>query len=267
MFNFLEEYFPIHEENIMHNEGNVELARTTFLKSKRNNLNFLLKKRYEWMNYYVDGKSVIYELGAGTGFSKFYINNQNIILTDIEKKEWIDEKQDALNLNIKDNSVDVFICSHMIHHLAYPINFFLNLKRKLKRGGLIVIQDINTSVIMRIILFLMKHEGYSEKIDVFDKNNIANQVDDPWSANCSIPKLLFSDTERFESNTGLKIILNELNEFLIFPLSGGVIAKTKTIDIPYAILEMIDKVDYLLVWLFPSLFAFGRSVVLSNDEI
>ena len=48
--------------------------------------------------------------GAGAGFSKFYINNQNIILTDIEKKEWIAEKQDALNLNIKDNSVDVFIC-------------------------------------------------------------------------------------------------------------------------------------------------------------
>ena len=113
----------------------------------------------------------------------------------------------------------------------------------------------------------MKHEGYSEKIDVFDKNNIANQVDDPWSANCSIPKLLFSDTKRFESNTGLKIILNELNEFLIFPLSGGVIAKTKTINIPYVILGMIDKVDYFLVWLFPSLFALGRSVVLSYDEI
>ena len=266
MIKFLEEFFPEHNENKMLNVGNVELARTTFINSRGNNLEFLLRKRYEWMNDYLDGKDVIYELGAGPGFSKYYINNQKIVLTDIIKFEWIDEKQDALNLNIEDHSVDAFICSHMIHHLASPINFFLNLKSKLKKGGIIIIQDVNTSFVMRLILYLLKHEGFSEKIDVFDKNAIANQPDDPWSANNSIPKLLFSDTKRFESTTGLKIILNELNEFLILPLSGGVIAKSKTLNIPYFLLKLIDKLDSVFVFLFPSIFALGRSVVLVYDE-
>lgn len=265
MFEFLNEYFPEHEENRMKNEGNVNLARSSFVNKKPSNLDFLLRKRYSWMNPFLKGKDNIYELGSGTGFSSFYLNKE-VILTDIEKREWIDEVQDALNLTMPDSSVDVFICSHMIHHLAHPIKFFLGAKEKLKPNGLILIQDINTSLVMKILLYIMRHEGYSDKIDPFDINLVANQIDDPWSANCSIPKLLFTNERRFEKLTNLRIVLNKLNEFMIFPLSGGVTAKSKTIIFPYQFLKLIDAIDGILIRLFPSIFALGRSIVLEKNE-
>ena len=212
------------------------------------------------MNAYLNDKQRIIELGAGAGLSKFYLK-QKIILSDVVKRNYIDEQIDAMDINLPDNSVDVFICSHMIHHVAKPTLFLKNLGKKLVPGGLVLIQEINTSFFMRIILYIMKHEGYSYKKDVFDENNIANDPSDPWSANCAIPEMLFNNKTNFEKAVPLKIIHNTLNEFLIFPLSGGVIAKSKTINLPRSILKLIDIFDQLIVKLFPGLFAFGRSVV------
>ena len=61
-----------------------------------------------------------------------------------------------------------------------------------------------------------------------------------------------------------KIIKNEVNEFLLFPLSGGVISKTKTINLPFWVLGLIEKFDRLLILFFPKVFALGRSVVLKK---
>jgi hypothetical protein len=43
-------YFFDHTENKMLSEGNVIEARQKFLSKRFNNLDFLLKNRYEWMN-------------------------------------------------------------------------------------------------------------------------------------------------------------------------------------------------------------------------
>ncbi len=61
-----------------------------------------------------------------------------------------------------------------------------------------------------------------------------------------------------------KIIKNSLNEFLLLPLSGGVIAKSKTVELPMVVLKIVYFIDIFLIFLFPKLFAFGRSVVLKK---
>lgn len=54
----------------------------------------------------------------------------------------------------------------------------------------------------------------------------------PRSANCSIPELLFSSEDMLHSLFPMfKIIKNELCEFFMFLISGGVIAKTKIINL------------------------------------
>jgi len=79
----------------------------------------------------------------------------------------------------------------------------------------------------------MRHEGWSNDVDVFDAKSITKNPKDPWSANCSIPELLFSSGDMFHSSfTMFKIVKNELCEFFIFLISGGVTAKTKTINLP-----------------------------------
>ena len=260
-------YFPDHADNYMSGEGDVEAARKIFFETKPNNLTYLLKKRYEWMNDYISDKDIVIELGSGAGFSREFIKQGNLTLTDIEKRPWIDRAVDAVNPKAlgDEKSVDVIICSHMIHHLSSPVNFFEKVSLYLKPGGYILIQEINTSLMMRLLLRLMRHEGWSYEVEVFNKDTNCNDPRDPWSANCAIPELLFNRSEQFNSNVeNFKIIKNRLNECFIFPLSGGVIAKSKTVQLPNTVLSWINQLDNLLVKLMPSMFALGRSVVLQK---
>lgn len=247
----------------MKSEGDIEGARERYFSKPRRSLEFLLNQRYSWMNEYLKDKSVVVELGAGAGFSKLFLICDSLKLTDVVKHPWIDLCVDALNPPFENESLDIVICSHMIHHLAYPKRFFNTIRAKLKLGGAILIQDINTSFLMRILLRLMRHEGWSFDIDVFDENATANDSKDPWSANCAIPELLFRDSKVFEQNIpGFVIELNRLNECFLFPLSGGVIAKTSIPDFPDWSLRLIQKFDVRLISAAPGIFALGRSVVL-----
>jgi len=41
-----------------------------------------------------------------------------------------------------------------------------------------VIQDLETSLFMRLMLYAMRHEGWSYNIDVFDENAVTNDPKD-----------------------------------------------------------------------------------------
>lgn len=258
-------FFPPHEANRMANEGNVEAARDYFLKYRPPNLNHLLQNRFGWMAEYLKGKKEIYELGSGAGLSQLVLNHPHLKLTDVVKRPWTDLVVDALKLPFANASVDVLIASHMLHHVAYPKLFFSEAARVLKPNGVLLIAELNTSLILRLSLWLMRHEGWSYDLDVFNHTSPANHESDPWSANCAIPELLFSQPERFEAEfPALRIRRNTLCESLLLFLSGGVIAKTRTIQLPLFLLKAVDALDKFLVWSFPELFAVGRRIVLQK---
>ena len=259
-------YFPTHTQNRMKNEGNVKAARESFLHTKNKVLYQLIKQRFSWMNDYIpENAENVIELGCGAGLSKQFITNRNLLLTDVLDNEWVDKYEDALNIDYPDGSLDVIVCSHMIHHIANPAQFFDKTENKLKRGGVIIIQDIYTSWIMKTVLRIMRHEGWSDFAEVFDRTAICNEPDDPWSANCSIPKLLFSDKERFEKEfPELEMIKFERNECFMFLMSGGVIAKTHSLPVGKLGVKLISVIDRFLIRLFPSVFTCGCSVVLQK---
>lgn len=251
----------------MKNEGNLSSARQTFFRNKNTNLYFLLKKRYDWMNKYLRSKKVVYELGCGCGFSKEFITNKKLKLTDIILNEWVDLKIDVLNLNFEAESVDAFICSHMIHHVANPFRFLKDAYKCLKPGGLIIISDVNTSIFYRIVLMIMRHEGWSYNVNPFSKSEICNDPLDPWSANCAIPQILFKDKKVFEHKfPGFTIIHKKLTEFFILGISGGVIAKTKTKNLNINILKILHFIDTLLIKILPIFFPMGMEVVLQKES-
>lgn len=74
---------------------------------------------------------------------------------------------------------------------ANPASFLDNLAVKLKKGGRVIIQDVYTCSLMKLALRIMRHEGWSDEVNIFDRDCICNDPMEPWSANCSIPKLLF----------------------------------------------------------------------------
>jgi len=260
-------YFPKHKDNRMDNEGDINSARKKYFKKKPTNLQYLLNNRYCWMNQYINGKEKVVELGSGAGFSREFINNPKLLLTDVNNTNvWIDQKVDALNMPFKSQSLDVIICSHMIHHIASPAFFFKEVERVLKSNGYLLIHDTHTSLFHRIILRVMRHEGWSYKVNVFDPDFISNDPEDPWSANVAIPELLFSNPSVFHSSfPHLKILKNQLCECLIFLISGGVTAKVKTINLPVFILSMINFIDQILIKILPSIFAFSRKVVIQKN--
>jgi SAM-dependent methyltransferase len=258
-------YNPVHDENKMSSEGSVSDARARFLETRFANVEHLLKFRYEWMNKYLQSDSVIIEVGAGAGFSPLYLSEKPI-LTDAANNPWIDKYIDATDMDLEDGSVDVIIASHNIHHFYSPFKFFKECERVLKKDGLILIQEINTSLMMRVLLRLMRHEGWSYNVNVFNPDEIVNDADDLWSANCAVPEMLFNDPNRFEQVfTPLRVIRNEPCECLIFPLSGGVISKTKVPQLPIRVLDFILFIDKILVAMLPSIFALGRRVVLKKN--
>jgi SAM-dependent methyltransferase len=261
-FLFKGPYFPHHSLNRMQSEGDVSHARNSFITKRFRNLDYLLKTRYDWMNSYIQDGWKIIEIGAGAGFSEFYLRCKPI-MTDVVENTWIDSTLDATNMDLPDQSVDCIIASHNIHHFYSPYKFFKECERVIKPGGLILIQELNTSLALRFLLRLMRHEGWSYDVNVFDETAIANDPSDLWSANCAIPELLFEQKDKFEKQfTSLKIELNKKNEFLIFPLSGGVISKTKFPELPYWLLTMANAIDKGLIYLLSNIFAMGRSVVI-----
>ena len=117
------------------------------------------------MEPFLKNRKIIIELGSGNGCIKSILKN-NIILTDIVQYEWIDEEVDMLKLNLNErylNNVDAIIINHSLHHCANPYQTLKKMNKYLKKGGLILINEPETSIILRIIqiilktLFLFKH--------------------------------------------------------------------------------------------------------------
>ena len=116
-----------------------------------------------------------------------------------------------------------------------------------------------------LLLKILRHEGYSYDIDIFNTESIVNDKKDLWSANCAVPEILFTHEREFENFfEGLNIQLNEPCEFLIFPLSGGVISKTKIPRLPNFFLKLIHFLDRFLIKILPSVFALGRRTVIQK---
>ena len=252
--------------NLMSHEGDLNNARKVYLAKKNYNLIFLLESRFSWMNQFIDQNMSGIELGSGIAASKDFIKIKNFLTTDFNLSPWIDiQNVNALSTPFQDSSKDFIIASNMIHHLAKPTDFFNEARRILKPGGLLLIQEVHTSIFMRIILRLMHHEGYNEQIDVFNRNLICNDPDDLWSANNSIPKLLFQKNLFEENYVDWKIIFDKKVEFLTFLNSGGVTAKTFYIPLPLSILKFLYCLDNIITKYLPEIFALQRQIVIKKS--
>ncbi|MDC0059567.1 class I SAM-dependent methyltransferase [Pelagibacteraceae bacterium] len=254
-------------QNRMKEVGDVNEAIKYFQSKKNKNLYFLLKKRFEWMNKYINEKDIGIEVGAGAGLSKEFILNSNLKTSDFSDYKHLDYKNiDAQNTKFNNNSYDFVIASNMIHHMPYPIKFFKEIHRILRKDGKLIIQDSYCSIVFQLITILMRHEGYDFTKDVWSESTPVTDVDDLWSGNIAIPQLIFDDRDDFKRNLGsyFKIEYENFSECFIFLNSGGVCSKTIYLPLNSFFLNILDKIDNILVKFFPKFFAMGRSLVLKK---
>jgi SAM-dependent methyltransferase len=258
-------YAPAHRDNRMSFEGDSAHARAAFLARQPANLSFLLRRRYAWMNDFIRPDDIAIEIGCGAGLTKFFIESRKLLLTEIVPWPWVDICLDALHLPFGPSSVDVFICSNVIHHVPSPMQFLQDIQRCLKPNGYLLIQEPHPSLLFLLALRIMRHEGWSFDVDVFDLGAHANDPADAWSGNNAVSYLLFHDLEKFAQRCpGFTVVHDRYGECLLFPLSGGVTAKTRTIELPLPVLHGLGWLDRGLCWLAPSIFAMGRSITLQK---
>jgi len=138
------------QENRMSSVANTLKARELYYSSQSLNVKFLLEKRFRWMNNFIKKNDVGIEVGSGAGFLKDFIDNKNLKLTDLGKDSHLDFKNiDAQNTGFADNSFDYVIASNMIHHIPFPMKFFREMNRILKKGGKLIIFESYCSIIFQ----------------------------------------------------------------------------------------------------------------------
>jgi len=257
-----------HNENRMKSIADTKIARELYYSSKSKNVKFLLNERFSWMNDFIQDEDTGIEVGSGAGFSKDFIKNKNFKLTDIGEDDHLDFKNiDAQNTSFESESFDYVIASNMIHHIPFPIKFFKEMNRIIKKGGKLIIFESYCSLVFQLATIIMKHEGFDFTLDVWDEKNPKSDEKNAWHGNIAVPHLIFDDKAKFEKNLGkyFKIEYEKLTECFIFLNSGGVTSKTKCIPLNNFFLNLLNKIDRMLVKLFPKIFCMGRRIVLKKS--
>ena len=179
---------------------NIFENRKKIFSSNSPNLIYLLEKRFKWMEQYINKKKIIIELGSGNGCIKKILKNKKIILTDIIKYPWINKKIDMMKVNLGKKyfkKVDVFIINHSLHHCANPYLCLEKMSKYLKNNGVILINEPETSFMLKLIQIVLDDESWSLNDQVFQKNKNLFNPKNPWISNTAIAQLLFKDTENF----------------------------------------------------------------------
>jgi SAM-dependent methyltransferase len=261
-------YSPGHDHNRMKFEGDSAHARAAFLSRRSNNLVRLLRNRYDWMNRFIGPDDLAVEIGCGAGLAEFFIRPGKLLLTEVVAHPWVDVCIDALHLPFARETVDVFVCSNVIHHLPSPITFLRDIRDCLKPNGYLLVHEPNPSLLFLLALRIMRHEGWSFDVDVFNPAAQVNDAADAWSGNNAVSYLLFSDLKEFEGRVpGFRVVHDRCTECLLFPLSGGVTAKTPTVELPMPVLNFLAQLDNVLCRVAPSVFSMGRSLALQKVPI
>ena len=253
------------DENKMNSIANTKIARDLYYSSKYQNVKFLLKKRFSWMNKFINDNDKGVEVGSGAGFAKDFIKNKNFKLSDLGHDDHLDFKNiNAQNTGFEKESFDYVIASNMIHHIPYPIKFFKEMNRILKTNGKLIIFESHCSIIFQIATTIMKHEGFDFTLNVWDEKTPKSNENDAWHGNIAVPHLIFDDKEGFKKNLGnlFNVEYDKFTECLIFLNSGGVTSKTRCIPMNNFFLNILDFIDNILVKLFPNIFCMGRRIVL-----
>ena len=268
MFKILKKVQFSAEENKMSSIANTKKARELYYSSKSQNVKFLLEKRFTWMNAFIKDADQGIEVGSGAGFIKDFIKNKNLKLTDLGNDEHLDFKNiDAQNTGFKSESFDYVIASNMIHHIPFPIKFFKEMNRILKKKGKLIVFESYASVVFQLVTIIMKHEGYDFTLDVWDEDKAKSDVNNAWHGNVAVSHLIFDNKKKFDENLGklFSIEYEKLTECFIFLNSGGVTSKTFCIPMNRFFLNILHSIDKILVKFFPNIFCMGRRLVLIKN--
>ena len=122
------------------------------------------KKRAERFRDLYSKKSRVLEIGCGSGFFLFEVNNYVKSVTGIElTKEYVKNANDK-GLSVKesldeipDNSYDLIFMFHVLEHINDPIIFLKDVKKKLSQTGKLIIEVPNVDDVLVSVYKIKNH--------------------------------------------------------------------------------------------------------------
>lgn len=227
----------------------------------RPNLDFLLRRRVEFLRPYLGPGDRVLEVGAGLGIVGLYHRGLRLVSMDLALAPWQDLAADVTQLPFASGAFDAVVCLHVLHHLDRPRVGIEEMLRVVRPGGRLLIAEPHLSAALRAILALTRHEHVDWRVDPFGGGSCKRPGAAADDGNNAIGDLLFADPGRFQREfRGLTLEHHRLTECLTFLNSGGVGYRAPYLPLPQAGHHLVGRLDD---WLdrFPRLFPTARELV------
>jgi SAM-dependent methyltransferase len=230
------------------------------LLSRPRNLDFLLRRRTEFLRRHLRPGDRVLEVGAGLGIVGAYVDGLELTSTDIERAPWLDAVADAAKLPFDSGAFDAVVCLHVLHHLERPRRAIEEFIRVLRPDGLLLIAEPHASAVLRFVLAATGHEYIDARVDPFGPGNCQTRGR-AGNGNNIVADLLFRDPARFrEVFPELSLVHHRLVECVTFLNSGGVGYQALYLPLPRALLAAVGRLDDWLAS-FEAIFPMSRELV------
>jgi SAM-dependent methyltransferase len=160
------------------------------------------------------------EIGGGSGNLKEKLGD--VIASDIQFGPWLDLVADAQRLPFADGALGNIVMLDVLHHIEFPVVFFREAERVLRRGGRVVM--LEPAITWGSTLF---YRFIHEEPVVMSADPLAvgepDPQRDPYASNQALPTLIATrHRDRFHAAfPGLRIAEVDWFSLLVYPLSGG----------------------------------------------
>lgn len=202
---------------------------------------FLMKIYLEWYHQIAaefDGNRLngLLEIGTGGGFIKEVI--PEMITSDIQPIEGVDQCFPAQKIPVAATSLQGICMVNVFHHLPDPTGFLDEASRVLKPGGAIVMIEPANTVWGRFIYGKIHHENHNTK-----SGWKLPEMGPLSTSNCALPWIIFfRDRQLFEKKYPcFSIDKITFHTSFLYLLSGGVSFRQFVPDFLFKPLLFIDK--------------------------
>jgi Methyltransferase domain len=205
----------------------------------------------------------ILEVGSGTSPLKQFLSN--VITSDVLDLDYLDLVFDCHEIDkldaIKDNSIDVFTLTNVLHHLKNPIAFLNRAASKLKSGGRVIATEPFFSMLSTPIFKYLHHEPVDFRISEPEL-----EVQGPLaSANIALPWLIFFRQrewlQRLNENFDVATLSVRPFSALSYMVTGGI---SHRLPIPHFLYRTLFSTDLAISRRFPAFCAAFFTVTLTR---
>tara|TARA_B100000900_G_scaffold115679_1_gene97262 strand:- start:465 stop:1133 length:669 start_codon:yes stop_codon:yes gene_type:complete len=179
-------------------------------------------------NLNADFYGIVLELGALNGYHKQFVQHgyslyyeTDILIkeTELISKNYIRKFQDAENLSdIEDNSIDRVLATCMISHLLDPEKCLFEIKRVIKKGGVISLWVANDpSILLRILQIVVRKRKFNKHGLDYDSLQFRQHINYFTRINYLINDV-FSDCKIIKTQMPLRGIWYHLNLAAVYQI-------------------------------------------------